>query len=253
MAAALGACGRMGFDARVSGDASDAGSDAPGGGTADGNESLCASSSALICDGFTQATLDPRWTPDTTSASIGVDGARAYRGTRSLHASTNTISSSTTNPHASIVTYDGLGGVTGIVYTRAWVYIPVGFPTTEFAQVLNFADGAGLGISLGTRNGFLVNNDYTIGAYKQSATAPLPLGRWACLQMEMPSNSTATARVFLDGAEITDIAIARTSTQPAPTHVYTGLTWIGDIASLPASEVWIDEILVDTSPTSCAQ
>lgn len=246
---ALGACGRFGFDDRSAGDASGAGGDA----VADSNESLCGASSALVCDGFTQSTLDARWTPDTTSGVIGVDATRAYRGTSSLRASTSTISAMTNNPHASIVTYDGLGSVTGLVYARLWIYIPVGFPTVEFAQVLNFADDAGLGISLGTRDGFIANNDYTSGMYKQSTTVQLPLGRWACLQMEMPSGSTATARVFLDGAEISDVAITRTSAQPPPTHVYTGLTWIGDIASLPASEVWIDEIVIDTAPTSCAQ
>lgn len=247
IAAALGACGRIGFD----GPAPDAsGGDVRG---ADSNESLCATSSALICDGFVLSTLDGRWTPDTTSGAIGIDGVRAYRGASSLHASTNAISALTNNPHASIVTYDGLGAITGLVYARVWIFVPVGFPTTEFAQVLNFADDAGLGISLGTRDGFIANNDYTSNMYKLSTTVQLPMGRWACLQMEMPSNSTATARLFLDGAEITDVAITRTSAQPPPTHVYTGLTWIGDIPSLPAGEVWIDEIVIDTSPTSCAQ
>lgn len=247
-ALALGACGRMGFDDRTS-DAARPSDDA----IADTNESLCATSSALVCDGFTLATLDARWIADTTSGAISTDTTRAFRGTRSLHPSTNNIVSSTTNPHASIVTYQGLPATTGVVYARAWVYIPAGFPSGEFAQVLNFADDAGLGISLGTRDGFLANNDYTSGTYKQSTTVPLPVGRWTCLQMEMPSGSNATARVLVDGTEVADIAIDRATAQPPPTHVYTGLTWIGTLSSLPASELWIDEVLVDAVPTSCSQ
>lgn len=254
IAVALGACGRFGFDDRAANDASRAREDVLADDVSgDSNASLCDVSTALVCDGFTQTTLNPRWTPDFTSGAIMVDAQRSYRGTSSLHASTSTITSATTNPHASIVSYDGLGTVTGIVYAREWIYIPATFPTVEFAQVMNFADDAGLGISLGTRDGFLVNNDYTSGMYKQSTTVPLPVGRWACFQMEMPSGSTATARVFVDGVEVSDIAITRTSTQPRPTHVYVGLTWIGTLSSLPASEVWIDELVIDSAPTTCAQ
>ena len=239
----------MGFDDRVSGDAS-SGQDSL---ADDGNPSLCDGSSALVCDGFTQSTLHPRWAQDVTSGTILVDDLRAYRGTSSLHASTTTITVATTNPHGSIRTFDGLGGVTGIVYVRVWVYFSVGFPTVDFAQFVNFAGDAGLGISVGTRDGYIANNDYTTTVYKQSTTVQLPVGRWACVQMEMPSGSTATARVFIDGSEVTDVAIARATTQPRPSHMYTGLTWIGTISSLPASDVWIDELIIDTAPTSCAQ
>lgn len=242
----------MGFDDRGADDASSGGPDilaGDGGGT----PSLCDVSSALVCDGFTQSSLDPRWTADLTSGTILVDDVRAFRGTSALHASTSAITLATTNPHASIRTFDGLGSVTGVVYVRAWIYVAATFPTVEFAQFLNFADDAGLGISVGTRDGFLANNDYTTNVYKQSTTVQLPVGRWACFQMEMPSGSTATARVSLDGVEVSDIAIARTMTQPRPTHMYTGLTWIGTISSLPASEVWIDELIIDVAPTSCAQ
>ncbi|MBA3540933.1 MAG: hypothetical protein H0T79_15075 [Deltaproteobacteria bacterium] len=154
---------------------------------------------------------------------------------------------------ATLVGSQGLAGgsVTGVVYVRVWAYFASPLPTTPFNQLINLADDPGDGISFGAEDGFIANNDYTSVVYEQSTTVQLPIDRWTCLQMAMPSGTTDTARLYVDGQEVTDVAIAKATVQPRPTHVYIGLEWVGTVASQPAVDAWFDEIIVDDAPTSC--
>jgi len=81
---ALGACGRLGFDAQNA-----AGGDAAGGDTAGSDAtpaSRCGLSTAITCDGFEAGTIDPPWQIDTSQGTLVVDATRAYRGAYSVHA-----------------------------------------------------------------------------------------------------------------------------------------------------------------------
>jgi hypothetical protein len=249
-------CGRLQFDAR---DDASGGSgnddatpmfDAAGDGVA---ATTCNAMPTRACDGFENGQLDPMWTVDTSMGTISVDTTRAYRGSASAHVHINAITSATTNPRSLLYGRAGLQTtVTGIIYFRVWMYIAGPLPQMPFNQLINAANTAGEGISMGTKNGLVAANDYTDVIYAESATA-IPLDRWACLQLELPSNTTGTTRVFVDGAELTDAALPKTTPQPPPGHVYIGLEWVGTPSSLPAADAWLDEIIVDTQPTTCEQ
>jgi hypothetical protein len=211
----------------------------------------CGTAGAMACDGF-EGAIDPMWTLDTFAGTITLDTTRAYRGTSSAHVHIDPISAATTNPRAALYGPAGLP-VTGTVYFRVWMYVasPL-YSTAYFNQMINAADVPGNGISMGSRNGVFANNDYTSLNYAESATA-FPLDRWTCLQFQMPSGTSGTSRVFVDGTELTDIALATAGTQPAPSHVYIGLEWVGTPATMPAADAWVDEVIVDSQPTTCAQ
>ena len=71
--------------------------------------------------------------------------------------------------------------------------------------------------------------------------------------MEMASGTTTPTRVFVNGTEVTDIMLPQTTPQPAPDHVNLGHEWVATISSQAAVDAWIDEVLIDTAPTSCAE
>ena len=185
--------------------------------------------------------------------TIAIDNTRAYRGSSSVHVHINAITSATTNPRALLYGDAGLQTtVTGIIYFRVWMYVQGPLPQMPFNQMINAANSSGVGISMGTRNGLIATNDYTDLMYSESATA-FPTDRWACLQLEIPSNTTGTTRAFLDGVELTDAALPKTTPQSPAEHVYLGIEWVGTPSSLPPADAWLDEIIVDTQPTTCAQ
>jgi len=252
-------CGRFQFDAhdaaptgdsRTNDTASDTMGDAAGDGVA---ATTCTTMSNRECDGFETGQFDPMWILDTFRGTITLDSTRAYRGTTSAHVHIDQITSSSTNARATLLGPGGLQTtVTGIIYFRLWMYVASPIPPNPLNQMINAANQSGQGISLGTRGGAVTNNDYTDILYAESATA-FPLDRWACIELQMPSNVTGTTRAFLDGVELTDIALPKTTPQPAPDHVYLGLEWVGTVSSQPAVDAWLDEIVIDTQPTTCAQ
>lgn len=238
-------CGRVAFDG-----APDGSTDGPMM-TTDAPPSLCAIGVGLVCDGFEGAAFDPRWQLDVEQGTVTVSTARAYRGGRSLHAQTDAITTMTTFPRASLLSYDALP-FTGTLYARVYMYVPAP-ASTNFLQLLNFADAAGDGVSIGMRNGVVVNNDYSTTQYRESATA-FPVDRWACLQMTIPSDTTGTIRIGVDGVDLADAAISTGATMhPRPSHVYLGIDWPDTYTSLPPSEAWFDELLFDSAPITCAQ
>jgi hypothetical protein len=239
-------CGRIGFDS--SGTST---GDGGGSGVADAGPSLCAGTQVLVCDGF-EGVLDAQWSIDAFGGGVMTDSTHAYRGAKSIHVHTDAIVTPTPDPRATLMTSQGLP-VTGTIYARVWAYFASPNPTVFFDQLVNFANIAGTGISLGAQDGFMVNNDYTAPVYSQSATVHLPLDRWTCLQLAIPSGTSGTSRAYVDGAEVVDIAITKAPVQPRSDHVYLGLEWVGNIASQPAVDAWIDEVIIDNAPTTCAE
>ncbi len=245
----VAACGRVGFAPSV--DGASAG-DGPADISVEANTpSLCGAGVGRVCDGFEGSALDARWQFDNEQGTATIVTTKAYRGTSSLYVQTDQITTPTLYPRALVQSYDGLP-VTGTVHVRVFIFLPTP-AAMNFDQLVNFSDGSGQGVSLGIRNGKVVNNDYSSVQFRESSIN-FPINRWACLQMTIPSDTTGTIRVYVDGAEIPDAAIATGATpHPRPTHLYLGIDWPNMYSSLPPSEAWFDELLIDSAPTTCAQ
>lgn len=249
---ALAGCGRIGFDATTG--SSDARRDSTGM-FVDSGPSLCSQTPVALCDGFEQPSLDSRWMIDLFAGTATIDMTRSYRGNGSLHVHTNAVNPGT-GPQALVRTSQGIGGaVTGMVYARAWAYFASPYPTIVFNQVLNFATTSGIGISMGSQDGMAKSNDYAFFQSATSATVAVPVDQWTCLQLEEPSNIEGTTRVFIDGVEAIDIRLTTPfgTPQPAPDHIYVGVDWQTSTMAMPPTDAWIDELIVDTQPTTCAQ
>jgi hypothetical protein len=254
-------CGRFGFGDGVADARSDGQADGPGdgqggdSGDSGGGGSLCAQSGAMICDGFEQLMFDPRWTLNLTAGSAVLDSTRAFRGSASVHFHTNAVNAGT-SPGALLRTNQGLAGaITGYVHLRAWVYFASPYPAGVYDQVLNVVNASTTGVSIGSRDGFMRSNDYHFLRSAISMTVGFPLDRWACLQLQVPSNVEMPTRVFVDGVEVVDIRLMPPSgfIQPAADHIYVGMDWVTTAVALPATDAWFDELIVDDQPTTCAQ
>lgn len=245
----LAACGRFGFDSRVttSDGATDTAHDTSVDTTRDG-PAVCG---GLYCDDFEGSAFDPRWMLDTFNGTLTLDTVHVHSGTRAVHAHIDPILSATTNARATLLSFDGLP-VTGTIYVRMWAFIVSPRPVGFFDQIINLADAAGDGMSMGAKDGFIANNDYTAPPqYTQSAVDAEPVDGWVCLTFQMPSGVAGTSRVFQGGSELTDIAQTVASPQPAPTHVYLGTEWVGTSSSQAATDTWIDDVELATTPISC--
>jgi hypothetical protein len=251
--AVVAACGRVGFTPSIDGASSgDVATEGVADVSTDANPpSLCGGGVGRVCDGFEGPGLDPRWMLDVDQGSATIVTTKAYRGTSSLFVQTDQITTPTQFPRASVRSYDGLP-VTGTVYVRVFIFLPTPAMMT-FDQFVNFSNASGQGVSMGIRNGKIVNNDYSATQFRESATA-FPLDRWACLQMTIPSDTTGTIREYIDGVEITDAAIATGGTpHPRPTHLYLGIDWPNMYTTLPPSSAWFDELLIDDAPLTCTK
>jgi hypothetical protein len=252
---ALGGCGRIAFDP-LGGGGDANGGDANGGGDSGAADTMApvqCVAGMIVCDSFEQGLTTVGWNRSTLNGTMDVDTTRAHRGTTSIYAHTNPIPSPSANSPSAIVSSGQGLPITGTLHARAWIYVASPHPTGEFDQVINFADVAGDGISVGARNGVIAANDYTDVAYAESGTAQLPLDRWACLQLSIPSGTAGTTRVYLDGAEVTDVALSKSTTQPAPTRIEVGVQWVATVTDWPATDVWFDDVIVDDQPITCAQ
>lgn len=222
------------------------------GASADAAPSLCSPTSVeLLCEGFEDAALASHWVVFESAGALSLDTARAYRGRQSIHSHTNAAAGG--EPHAELRSRRGLMmGFTGQAHVRMWAYFASPW-APSFSQLAVFSDQSGGGISTGARNLNMVNNDFTDLDLAESATQPLPLDRWTCLQFEAPSGMSGTTRVFVDGAEVTDVTLTKSSVQPPFDNIYIGIYWANNTAMLPAADAWFDEVIVDDAPTTCAQ
>jgi hypothetical protein len=241
--AAIG-CGRIGFDAK-GGDArgsdargSDASVDAP-------SPSLCATSGFVMCDGFESGTIAiPPW---STNAGLTVDAEHVYRGALAAHASTLALTA------ASTFIIDNTNRATlgtNTAYLRAFMYLTsTSATTTQGLAVVDPLSNAASQIA--TVN--LANRELVVEVESASTTSTgtaMPTDRWACLELSVRGSTTTTSNdaelvLWLDSVQIADV----TSFNLSPSQQFLfGLTVDN---TQPASDLWIDEVALNTSRIGC--
>lgn len=238
-------CGRLSFDPLASDTRADAANDSP-------SELPLNCSGRLICDGFESATLASSWSSQTVNGNLVVDSVRTHRGTRALHVHTDAGVIGDVRK-AEILSSSQLptNATPRILYARAWVYFPSPH-ANAYNQFITFSNTSGNGFSLGNRDLNVITNHFAGGDFFESATTQVPLDRWVCFKYEAPLNQTGTVRSFVDGNEVTDIADPLTMPEGTMTQLYLGLDWAGLSETIPAIDVWLDDIIVDDAPISCA-
>lgn len=212
--------------------------------------SKCATSKALLCDGFEMAALDPEWSITGMNGTVAVDQTRFYRGGRSLYLHTGQVpdggSAQATVEETRTFPQNG-----ATLYLRAWIYVQSPYPAEAFDQFVNFVDAAFAGIAYVWFNGLPLLNAYTTpNVFKVGTQPAIPLDRWFCLQMSVPqTGATGTVHLSIDGVD-SDATSAGVAT-PSMVGVHLGLQFNGGGAGFGPADVWVDEVIVDTSAISC--
>jgi hypothetical protein len=232
-------------DASVVGEADAPASPAP---------SRCTATTGLLCDSFESGAPDPRWAPDVDAhGSLAVDPSRAYRGTHSLHVHTDAIGpgqASLTSRLEETTTFP----VTSTLFVRAFVFLSGSPPENSSLHLFDMSgEKTSGGVEFGPSGEWVWINDFFLpGSSARSTSTKFPLNRWVCLEAQVDqSSSRGTARVLLDGTEITDARLSAATLAPLG-HLAIGIDFY-EPPALPAYDAWFDEVLVAAEPTTCDQ
>ena len=229
----------------------------PDGGVPDGGSvgSLCAGGGFFLCDGFEGADIDMGlWSTKLQSnATVSLDATRAFRGGKSLHVHVG----NTAGTAGGLRTARGFPIPGNVIWGRAFIYMANSAPdmhTNMFEAVGPLLGGVTshyrLGITAGHLSGNYIPNDYGT----RSATL-MPLDHWACLEWQF-NGSDSSYHAYLDGAELTDLAVTSSHTPAwtAPVFQYfeLGLRLYHSLAS-PSYDFWIDEFALDAHRITCSR
>jgi hypothetical protein len=244
--------------------------------------------SALFCDDFESlsAGVAPSgaWTTNPNNGSVTVDTTRAFRGTQSVKASTlSSAEAGSTYKQA----FMGVSGAPVVPVPNQAIYGRMMFflesaPTTSVHWT--FVDGTGTvpgqvyhatyryGGQLPIEGGsqLMANYDTTdfyqtppVGpqtdCYQHADAKVVPVGQWSCAEWFF-DGANANMRFWLDGAELTDLAVNRTGegcvappmdqTWVAPTFERLNLGW-ESYQTDEARSIWIDDVVFSTEQVGC--
>jgi hypothetical protein len=206
-----------------------------------GPPSTCATSSALLCDGFEQSPLATLW---GSQGAVAIDSTLSFRGASSVHFH----SGPTTSAGGSTITETRTFPVPGTLYLRAWAYFKSPFPSPTNVFLLIDSTAAANGTAYGLQNGAVTNNAFDVNQYIPS-TLTVPTDVWVCLQYQVSQTGpTGDIHLFVNGTEATDAALRNTMT-PKFAALFLGLG--SDQTPPPAGDLWIDELILDDKPTTC--
>ncbi|HZS41194.1 MAG TPA: hypothetical protein VFF06_30400 [Polyangia bacterium] len=223
---------------------------APGGDLAS-NPSRCALGTFKLCDGFENPVIDgSTWQVHMTNGSVTLDPTFAFRGHSSLKLHHDAVTTSTGGQANAAILESGTFPITGTIYARAYFYFPTAV-APAVAQLINLVDSSGYGVSYVIDHGHPGLNDYAPPtAYSASAVENVPRGAWTCLQIQVPQTAaTGDIHIFVDGTEV-DTSLTGAQTPPI-TQLFFSLYYYQP-PMLAAEDVWLDEVIVDDKPISCA-
>ena len=217
--------------------------------------STCATAGVAFCDGFETATLAPHWiVTNNMGGSAVVDPTRAYRGAASLHLHNDAIAAG----GSSDVELDETQTFAAYLYARAFIYVPSSFDAAE-ADVLLVEQNASpyQGITLGMSKGVFMTQDTLAGGTALVSTTTVPKDRWTCVEWEVrlgsAGSSNGTTTLTVDGTAASGLGAAQPLYATPPINQL-GIGLVGGgSAAIPARDLWIDELIVDTAPIGCAR
>lgn len=249
----LAACGRLGFGSRTTSDdapppASDAHADAP---PADAAPACLAT--YRVCDGFEGASFDPMWSVDT---GVTIDTTVAHRGASSAHMQSTALAVNTAG-YFNLLETRSLAFNDPTLYVRAYVRMSA-LAAGSNGWELMVAEQVG-----GTVYGdyvFVKNDHYDLytqfSGQSTSETAAPPLGAWQCLLWTVTRSATNTGAMTLAGdpAPLALTAITTDGTSPQISRMAYGIGFAGTnvTTAQPSIDVWFDDLIVSSSPVTCA-
>jgi len=236
------------------GDASD------DGGSDDGGSSSCTGATYRVCDGFENAAIDKTTWGLTvkTNATVAVDNVHVVRGRSALHIHTGVSGADTAGTNGSLRTTQGFPFPNNQVWGRTFIYVAKASPDqhTNFIEAVgNLPGNVASHYRLGVTTAHALTGEYTPGDHMDPSKTIMPIDKWSCFEWHF-DGAKSEFHVYLDGAELTDMAIAagHTPAWTAPPFAYVemGVNLYHDLPNQPTLDVWYDEFALDTQRINCA-
>jgi hypothetical protein len=216
--------------------------------------STCVDGGTTPCTGFESGAVDaPFLALARTGCTVTVDTTRACRGTHSVHVTLPAASGGSTQYEATVFEQTYLPSTT--FHVRAFLYLPANVPSDDYFMQAYQDFTPFHAITLVAHSSGTMQMGNSVANQPTTASSlHFPLGRWVCAEWKIVSSTgtTGSVRLFLDGSEVADAAQSGVATQPATPFntVSVGLTST-PASSVGATEMWVDEIRMDTNPIGC--
>ncbi|HEY5952524.1 MAG TPA: hypothetical protein VIV40_43795 [Kofleriaceae bacterium] len=244
----LAGCGRFGFGSSDKPDS--AIGDAPRDGPADAPTLTCLPSYS-VCDGFEGPSIDSStWMVDPM---IAIDTTRAHRGASSLHVHAQAFAAGQGSYTSLFETKTLVSGATTF-WVRGWFWLSA-LP----------APGNGMELITAERPGsagdyvFVFSNRTSVYSQfdlsSQEAMVAVPAASWFCVVFKIVRSTTASGALEASG-DIPPLALTGVITDAAQpmTQVTLGMGFASSnvLTAQPALDLWIDDVIVHTSPLTCS-
>jgi hypothetical protein len=217
-----------------------------------GGSTSCA---AIVCDDFESDALATVWVPNTMGGTVSVDTVHAHSGRRALHVHVDAV------PEGAIaeafVAESKSLAVTpapSSSFVRAYFFLPavVDQPST----LLAFAQGAspwrGLGLAVAPPGALHINSTVMDPATGTDLDPGPPIGSWFCVELDLSFSQPQEVRVWLGDEEYTSFnRLQPTEPSPGWEFVNLGLLFFYPTTSVPALDMWIDDVVIDDKHIGC--
>jgi hypothetical protein len=219
----------------------------------------CADAGVLLCEDFENGLDTTKW-PMTSSqyATAVVDGTQHHRGAFALHVNTPglTTDGGAVNVAANI---RHVATLPSPVFIRAFVMFSSAQPqsTESFflsQQVQSPYDG--LQLELDPQTGAYAVTDWTVSpTFYANSTVGAAATTWNCIEWELDPPASGTTKtntdVWVGGTEVSSLHL--TNTPMTDLEVLGFGIGFYQVTTLPAYDLWIDDIYVDTSRVGCTK
>lgn len=220
------------------------------GGTIDG---AAACAAAIVCDDFERSTWDPFWNDlSPKDGSITIDRTKAHRGTSSLHFHTPAHPANV----ASELSFGHTPFTRSEFYLRAFVFIPDDAPPPRGENLVSLSkvDGSS-GLLVNRTSNLLVATWGPPTGYEQVGTDGIfSVGAWDCLEVHVAVGAGGAPKVeiWLRDTEYPIGFKSPINLDPIGS-VSIGINIPSTSAPLPAYDLWLDDVIVDTVRVGCAR
>jgi hypothetical protein len=220
----------------------------------------CANAGVLLCEDFENGLDTTKWpTSSSLNATAVIDGTQHHRGANALHASMPALSTDggAVNVQGNI---NHLASLPSPVFIRAFVMFSSASPQSEVSFIVanqSHSPYYGLQVELWEQNGNYAVTDWAASPVLNVSNGPASAAAtWNCLEWELepPATSgtaTSTMDFWVNDTEATNLHLTSITLSDVGQLSF-GLGFY-QATTLPAYDMWIDDIYVDTSRVGCTK
>jgi hypothetical protein len=228
----------------------DAGDDASGNDDAAGALN-CADAGVFLCEDF-EGPIDLQKWPirEAYEGTVTLDPTRSHRGTSSLHVHTDPNDAG----GDSIAQLTHLAAFPDEYFIRSFVFqpSPITAGSHDYVNLAQDQTDTSASVDFTDENDFLHLTVRTPAFSDTGSMNPFPLGKWACVELHIKNGpagdggvGTGHMQVFQEGVSLAEMDV------DVPTFPINVVRF--GLNEPEGSDLWIDDIVIDTTRVGCAK